>query len=400
VKEKFNITNKLYLGIFLILWSINGYFIGGNILKYTILLSGLAFLYHYYVNSKLKKDSIWFVITIFSISYFSILLLKAFLQNQNTTNITIIIFGAINVLLFCVGVLISRNIFLFTIPSKKVILFIFLLTFLGVIFYFLSQSIILNQSASIKRSSGGEEDGINVIGIAYTNALIFIILFVISKMVKGQSKLYYYISIILMLCTIFVIVQTQSRGALIYLFLIFLISSISKLNYKILASQIMKVLALIIFSGVLVFTAIKVSPTLERSYEGLSRRMEDLMGSVQGTSQDRSTEEREEKYDDFFLNYDKYFFFGQENYSPYPHNIFIELIQRFGIILSVPILFLLASSLRKSLKVVLNRNPHLLYFFFSMVFLFAFFQSLSSMSLEMNRTLWLSMGVMYGIRNP
>lgn len=381
------------------LWSINGYFIGGNILKYAILFSGLLLLYSYFVKKSLIKDKIWVEITIFSVFYFAILILKAFLQNQNTTTVTIIIFGLINILLFTVGVLISRNLATFSKPSKGVVLFLFLLTILGVVFFFISQSILQNQSFSANRSSGGEEDGINVIGIAYTNALIFIILFVVSKTLKSQSKFYYYSSIFLMLCTIFVIIQTQSRGALIYLFLIFVISSISKLNYRKISSQVMKAFGLIIGSGLLIFIAIKFSPTLEKSYEGLSKRMEDLAGLVQGTGQDRSTEEREEKYSDFFLNYDQYFFVGQENYTPYPHNIFIELIQRFGIILSVPILILIFSSLIKSLKIVLSKNPNLLYFFFSMVFLFAFFQSLSSMSLEMNRTLWLSMGVLYGMRN-
>ncbi|APU95298.1 hypothetical protein BV902_02250 [Sphingobacterium sp. B29] len=283
------------------LWSINGYFIGGNILKYAILFSGLLLLYSYFVKKSLIKDKIWVEITIFSVFYFAILILKAFLQNQNTTTVTIIIFGLINILLFTVGVLISRNLATFSKPSKGVVLFLFLLTILGVVFFFISQSILQNQSFSANRSSGGEEDGINVIGIAYTNALIFIILFVVSKTLKSQSKFYYYSSIFLMLCTIFVIIQTQSRGALIYLFLIFVISSISKLNYRKISSQVMKAFGLIIGSGLLIFIAIKFSPTLEKSYEGLSKRMEDLAGLVQGTGQDRSTEEREEKYSDFFF---------------------------------------------------------------------------------------------------
>ena len=140
MKKKINISNTLYLGFFLVLWSVNGYFVGGNALKYLILAVGLLMIFSYNINSYLKKHKGWVEISIFASLYFLLVIVKAFLQEQYTTSPTIIIFGAINVLLIITGALIAKNESLIKFPNKKTIIIIFILTFVGAIFFFIFQN--------------------------------------------------------------------------------------------------------------------------------------------------------------------------------------------------------------------------------------------------------------------
>ncbi|WP_312339853.1 hypothetical protein [Sphingobacterium sp.] len=398
MKKKINISNTLYLGFFLVLWSVNGYFVGGNALKYLILAVGLLMIFSYNINSYLKKHKGWVEISIFASLYFLLIIFKAFLQEQYTTSPTIIIFGVTNILLFTTGVLFSKNPSLFTLPSKRTILIIYILTFIGAIFFFVFQNSLVISTGTSGRAVGGEDDGVNVIGIAYTNALIFIILFIIHRFLGKRSKLMSYTALALMLLSVLVIIQTQSRGAIIYLAIIIFLFSFSGLKLQKAIPMLMRTFIYLFLGALLIFTFIKINPGAQRSFDGFMNRMDDLVGSVQGTSVDRSSEEREDKYNDFFNNYDQYLFVGQKHYIPYPHNIFIEIIQRFGLILGIPLIMVILTCVIRSIRYVYNKEPDMVLILFSMVFLFSFFQSLSSMSLEMNRTLWLSMGVLFGKR--
>lgn len=399
MKKKINISNTLYLGFFLVLWSVNGYFVGGNALKYLILAVGLLMIFSYNINGHLKKHKGWVEISIFASLYFPLVIVKAFLQEQYTTSPTIIIFGVINVLLIITGALIAKNESLIKFPNKKTIIIIFILTFVGAIFFFIFQNSLVVTVGTSGRAVGGEDDGVNVIGIAYTNALIFIILFIIHRFLGKRSKLMSYTALALMLLSVLVIIQTQSRGAIIYLAIIIILFSFSGLKLQKAIPMLMRTLLYLFLGALLVFAFIKINPGAQRSFDGFMNRMDDLVGSVQGTSVDRSSEEREDKYNDFFNNYDQYLFVGQRHYTPYPHNIFIEIIQRFGLIFGIPLILVILTCVIRATKYIYNKEPDMVLLLFSMVFLFSFFQSLSSMSLEMNRTLWLSMGVLFGKRN-
>jgi len=392
-----NIADNFYIGYFLILWSVNGYFVGGNALKYLILSIGLLLIASNFINASIKKDNRWVEISIFSLLYFSLLVIKAGLQNQVTTSINDIIFGLIDLLLFNIGILISNNRYKMKLLLPKSIYFIVIMSVIGIAFFFVFQNSVYNSYGSADRSSvGGGEDGINVIGIAYTNALIIIILYAIFRNLPKNNKLLSYSVVLTIILSIVVIIQTQSRGALIYLVLILFLVSFANLKLSKIISFILK-RSLYIFGGLILLLAIiKLNPSSQQSLDGLSKRMEDLSGSLQGTTEDRSLDEREVIYQRFYDNYTDYMFLGQKSYKPYPHNIFIEIIQRFGIVFGFPILLMIFYSIVKAFVVIFSENSDSTSILFSMIFLFCFMQSLSSMSLEMNRSLWLSMGILIG----
>mgnify|MGYP007020175177 CR=1 FL=1 len=71
---------------------------------------------------------------------------------------------------------------------------------------------------------------------------------------------------------------------------------------------------------------------------------------------------------------------------------------RWGIIFGAPLLILIVRNFFKCLKLLVkNFAIKPLNKLFIFCFLFAFLQSMSSMSLEMNRMLWLGLGVVSGL---
>lgn|GEM_PF-1484928 len=396
-KASKNSLGSLLLGLFLILWSVNGYFIGGNAFKYLILFGGLSLVFYININRSLAKTRNWFNFLVFvfliGLSYY----IKAIIQTQEVTTLVLTIFGFINLLLLTTGYLIGQNWAKFKNISIRQVYIIIFLTIIGGSFFFVFQNALYSESAEVSRSvAGDEEGGVNVIGIAYTNALIVIIIFNIIRHLPQMKKFQFYLLVICMFLSSFVIMQTQSRGALIYLILIIIISSIYNFKAINLILYLKKFIVYLIVFIVAIIILVKVSPSAELAFEGLFKRLENLFNFFGGTNIDNSALARENMYEAFFNNYHEYLFFGQRGYVPYPHNIFIETIQRFGLILGIPFFFILLLSVFTSFRHLLGKNRILVLDIFCMIFLFSFFQSLSSMSLEMNRSLWLSMGVVLG----
>jgi len=396
-KANKNSLGGLLLGLFLILWSVNGYFIGGNAFKYLLLFGGLSLVFYINVNRSLSKTRNWFnflvLVFFIGLGYY----VKAIIQGQEVTTIVLTIFGFINLLLLTTGYLIGQNFSEFKHINNRQVYIIIFLTIIGVCFFFIFQNALYSNSSEVSRSvSGDEEGGVNVIGIAYTNALIVIIIFNIIRHLPQMKKLQFYLLVICMLMSSFVIMQTQSRGALIYLISIIFISSIYDFRARNLVLYLRRFIIYLIVFVVAVIILVKISPSAELAFEGLFKRLENLFNFFGGTNIDNSALARENIYETFFNNYHEYLLFGQTGYVPYPHNIFIETIQRFGLILGIPFFFILLLSVFTSFQHLLGKNRILVLDIFCMIFLFSFFQSLSSMSLEMNRSLWLSMGVVLG----
>jgi O-antigen ligase len=246
----------------------------------------------------------------------------------------------------------------------------------------------------------GNDSDINAIGLAYTNSIVFFILYYfliyyqLKKWVRGM--------VILSMCsTIFLIFSTQSRGALIYIALILLINNFYRLKSM---KNIMKFLAyfivFVLLATVFYFEVIKSMPSLENKVDGAIDRFSLLskVGAGTDVKVDQSAYQRTLFIKQFFDNLSDIILFGQDNYKPYPHNQFLEIIMRWGIFFGMPLLFVSISSFFRSVKILMKGkkiNP-----FINMailLFAFAFLQSLSSMSLDVNRILWFGLGFIIGL---
>ncbi|WP_157740864.1 hypothetical protein [Mucilaginibacter xinganensis] len=276
-----------------------------------------------------------------------------------------------------------------------------LLTVLGVFMYLKYQSV-LNESNLNSRSvvETGNDSDINAIGLAYTNSVIFFILYYFLIYYDLKKWLRWFV-ILSMASTIFLIFSTQSRGALIYITLILIINNFYRLkSMKNILKFVVYFIGFIFVVIIFYFQVVKSIPALQAKVDGAIDRF-GLLSKVANKGDakaDQSAYQRTLYIQDFYNNLKDIIFFGKENYKPYPHNQFLEIIMRWGIFFGMPLLFVSIGCFFKSVRVLMRGttvNP-----FINMVILlfsFAFLQSLSSMSLDVNRILWFGLGFIVGL---
>ena len=116
-----------------------------------------------------------------------------------------------------------------------------------------------------------------------------------------------------------------------------------------------------------------------------------------GISGDESIEARLRMWNTYLQDPIEWVFAGRRHYVGYPHNQFVEFIVRFGVIgffllgFSLYMLFF-AARLFVNRRIPLDVELMLIL----CVFFFSYLQSMSSLSLEMNRSLWLCFGFLLG----
>lgn len=392
-------TNLLILGLFFQVWAINGFFVGGNTLKLALLGIGFMLIIAtvFTLPKNVKFVRFTFIAFVLFLSYMTI----AILMNANTTDKLTVVFDIICFFLLLSGYLIVNNLKYFSKASPKVIILITLLTLLGVFMYLKYQSVLSDSNLNSRSvvESGNDSD-INAIGLAYTNSIVFFILYyflVYYQLKKGVLWM-----VILSMCsTIFLIFSTQSRGALIYITLILLINNFYRLKSM---KNIMKFFAyfivFVLLGLVFYFEVIKSVPSLENKVDGAIDRFSLLskVGAGNDVKVDQSAYQRTLFIKEFFDDLSNIIFFGQDNYKPYPHNQFLEIIMRWGIFFGMPLLFISISSFFKSVRILIGGEK--IEPFINMavlLFAFAFLQSLSSMSLDVNRILWFGLGFIIGL---
>jgi hypothetical protein len=195
------------------------------------------------------------------------------------------------------------------------------------------------------------------------------------------------------------ILYTQSRGALIYIVLILILDNLKKFNT--LAKGLkytFKFLIVFFFLAILIAKSIEMNPAIGEKLQGTQGRFELFLDVAEDIEADPSTYQRTLFLDKFINEIDSIILFGQEEYQPYPHNQFAEILMRWGFFLGLPLILISLTSLIKSVRIsikTISFNPmiHLM----ALLFLFSFLQSMSSMSLEMNRLLWLTMGFLIAL---
>lgn len=390
-------TNLLILGLYLEVWAVNGYFVGGNTLKLGLL--GVGFLLIITTVFTLPKNIKFLRFTFISFVLLLCYWFIAILSNANTTENLTIIFDVISFFLLLSGYLIVNNLKYFSKADPKVILLITFLTVLGVFMYLKFQSVLTGNKSRAIVESGNDSD-INAVGLAYTNSIVFFILYYF--LVYYELKKWLRWSVILsMACTIFLIFSTQSRGAMIYISLILLINNFYRLkSIKNIFKFIVYFIGAILVALVIYFQVVKSIPALENKIDGAIGRFGSLskVATDADATVDQSAYQRTLYIQSFFNNLSDIIFFGEESYKPYPHNQFLEIIMRWGIFFGMPLIFVSISSFFKSIRILMKGtkiNP-----FINMVillFAFAFLQSLSSMSLDVNRIFWFGLGFIVGL---
>lgn len=396
-KKKSLRTNIFVASVFFMIWSVNGYFLLGNTFKLICLFIGLVGVFLVSFTLKFGKKFLNFCIK--SILMLLLFWIIAYFNKQNTLDTTTVVFDFICILLLLSGFLVGQNHFFFTKVNKYVIIFISILAVIGAYYFIQNQSAIALQGTQSGRVGGGDSEdiGINAVGLAYVNANLFIILlFLINQnYIKNYQKVILFIGILS--CSI-IIVSSGSRGAMLFIgFILFFVyfSKIKKISNFF--SGLAKFVIIVITIIGLYFFTLSYFPVLEQKVNATSKRFESMFLFVETGRGDASVDEREKLYKSFYNNLNNFILLGEVNYKPYPHNIIMEIISRWGLIVGLPLLVFLINGFFKAFKLLINKNKNkTIIYLFVYCFIFCFLQSFSSLSLEINRMLWLGLGFIYG----
>jgi len=95
-------------------------------------------------------------------------------------------------------------------------------------------------------------------------------------------------------------------------------------------------------------------PILETKIEATTLRFEYLLEFTTTGRGNASADEREMVYNNFYNNLDDFILFGKKGYLPYPHNQFMEIIMRWGIIFGAPLLIFNVRNIFKGLKLIVK----------------------------------------------
>lgn len=386
----------LVMGLILLFSNVALYFISGILIRYLALLMGILCIF--FAAYKRGKHHIHKIIPfcLFSLIYFVILALISVFQNQAISYDRIKqIFAIIIIGCFFSGYLLSTTKihFIENFKSWKVrgLTVVIIFGLIGFLRYYESISFYGTMRGY------GTDTALNPVGVAFTFSLLFIVYFVLT--ISSQNIFDKVLFGLGMTLSTAIVVTTASRGAIIWaiLTIIFLVTS-NRIKKIKLSKFFILLLFGIIFLG-FVFLFFSNNVILIESFEILIERFSGLLGASNKTASglDISANSRIEYWNHYASIFSDWILFGERFYNGYPHNQYLEILVRFGL-LGIPLLilslFVMGQFIHSFLFNKKERDFELT--LVSAIFLFAYLSSLSSLNLEMNRAMWFGLGYFFG----
>lgn len=395
-KAVINEIEFLVIGLILLFSNVALYFISGIIIRYIALFLGILFIFlaAYKRGKHLVPRLMPFFL--FSLIYISILAIISVFQNQVISYDRIKqIFAIIIVGCFFSGYLLSKSkiYFIENFKSWKVrgLTVVVIFALIGFLRYY--ESISFYGTAR----GYGEDTALNPVGVAFTFTLLLLVYFVLA--ISSQNifdKVLYGLGMILATA---IVVTTASRGAIIWGILTIIFFMASSRIKKIKFSKFFILLLFgILFLGFL-FLFFSKNVILMESFEILIKRFSGIFGAFDKSTAglDISANSRVEYWKHYISIFPDWIFFGEKYYRGYPHNQYLEILVRFGL-LGIPLLvlslFVMGQFMNSFLLKKKQRDFELA--IISAIFLFAYLSSLTSLNLEMNRAMWFGLGYFFG----
>ena len=382
----------------------------GGIGKYSVMLFSILLLCFLalkrlnYVNlSKLLP-----VILIIIFYYIALQGLAFFRQHQ--FNINTLLFGLSGLIFMMVGAVLgasSHTYFKKNFPTNAIKLKTStIILSLLIIFGIFSTLRYANTLQSLFLMGAGRSTGdqsTNPVGIAYMFSIVNIC--AIYRFFISRN---FYLKILpaaLFVASLFIIISTASRGAVLYClisYLLLLASMFPRIKHQFNLSWLVSLVAFICIFLILPFIS-SSSEFIEQRISNLIYRFTSLWDFFNYSSSfDQSSDSRILTYQMWIERFLEWIFIGQKYYSGshYPHNSILEIAVRFGI-LGWPLIVLLILSFYKLIKQLFQNSwvKNMEWYLFSLIFLFSFLQSMTSLSLEINRSLWFAFGYMIAYKN-
>lgn len=386
--------NLLFSGLILLCSSLGYYFIWegtvGNMMRYGALVGGFGLIMLasvippvQYLYTKMKIIAVGFAIV-------GIFFLLTVLKGYGEFSTQQFLFQTVSMFLFVAGVLLYDESFRrgqFT--PKWYFWILYLVSLLGLSRFLWYVDGLSGWSMETSRGLGLEE--LNPIGVAYTQVSLILVFFggfMASRALLG--KVGFLGGLILAVTTCII---TGSRGAALFgsLAIVFLVVIYLRnhFSYQRLLWVIGIALSLVLL---LILTILNVGSVYDR-FSLLLTRFQSFGLIMDGYSSGDGSSGRIEMWQYHLHGISDWFLMGDPAYIPYPHNLYIEFVARFGVIGLLVGLCMLLVVLR-FIYLTLIRSGYLEVgdVLFAGLFMYSFMQAQTSLSLELNRMLWIGLG--------
>ncbi len=398
LRERVNLQkNLLYAGLILMCASMGYGFMGGAVLRLLALVGGFGLVMYSCVVIPIQCLHLKIKVIVTATVIAGVFVLNTYIVNDTgPTDIRAIIFQIIAFLMFVAGVL-SYN------PAHRQFGFrprwyfwgVYVVSIFGLLL-FLRYMWSISAVGYMQRGFADLSDELNPVGVAYVQGCLLIVLtsaLFATRIFKARLVLMVGI-VVVIAC----IVVTGSRGAPLFvlltmLYLVYLYSRKRLMSQR--TITLIFVLAPVLLVSLFGLYQIGfIKNRFDMVFNRFSQLVENYTGDTTMDAESADVSGRRFVIWQNALNgWTGWWLSGDPDYSPYPHNAFVELFSRFGVVGLVVAVLLIHVSIRFMIAVwskrwrVMNGDA-----LFIGLFFFCLLQGQTSLSLEMNRMLWLGAG--------
>ena len=384
------------VGLVFLYWSQSMYFVAGNTARMGSLALGFGLIVGAAFLRARGRIAKYLPFVILTGSYFIVLaMLSLFQSHAIWYDKTQQIFVVVCLLLFCGGYILAREKRQDFVSANHWSLMVVA----GIAIVCLLAFLRFVKDISFAGSARGfGETTLNPVGVAYANtclALVFVVIGVLNKSLIGK------VVHLLAACIAFaVVLSTASRGAVVWggcavFFFILLNRHRKYLSGKNLMILIGSCLVLV----PVCFVLYNANYALSERFDILFKRFANLYYSVfeAGGSVDDSANARQIMLHSYVSTIEQWIIFGEKGYVGYPHNQWVEILARFGL-LGIPMLIMSVVLICRLGWDLVTRKmyPDVEFSLIAILFVYSYLQSMTSLSLQVNRALWLGFGYLLG----
>jgi len=261
------------------------------------------------------------------------------------------------------------------------------------------------------RTFGDDKDtALNPVGVAYSTMCLAIVFSSIgvSECSIWRKLLWFGLAIL----ASFVSISTGSRGAIMWGAVALIYMGLLCRNGRLWTSYPRKkikrkssgIVLQTVIVGLVLVTVLLWARDAEvissNRIEMISSRFGAIIDMLSGSGDDVSASARVDIWNYYLATWDQWIVLGKAEQAGYPHNQWLEIFVKFGI-LGIPLFAMSIFVLTKVIGTLFmpKANSDLNLKLISSLLVFAYLQSLTSLSLQMNRVLWLGFGYILGAMN-
>lgn len=385
------------VGLILMYWSQSMYFVAGNMARMGSLAIGLGLILgasYLRAPQRIFKHTLFVVLT--GGYFLALAMLSQFQQHAIRYDRTQQIFCVVCLVMFWAGYILARekrqnfvSANQWSLVGVGCIAIVCLLAFLRFV-----------KNISFEGSERGfGETTLNPVGVAYANtclALVFVVIGVLNKSLIRKA-----VHLLAACCAFFVVLSSASRGAIIWgacalVFFLLLNRHRKYLSGKNILVALLSGLLLVPIIAVLYTSNYAIAERIDILFERFTEMFQSLFGGAQART-DLSLSARQIMWQNAISTFDQWILFGERGYDWYPHNQWLEILIRFGI-LGIPLLVMsLFLFIRLGWDVLTRKiHPDVEFSLIATLFVYSYLQSMTSLSLQVNRALWLGFGYLIG----